>query len=71
MLLAEIRTHPNSLQKLIAAESTNDLYTEFSGVARLKQGITPTGIFVEEGPNAGLQRAATVATTVPSTCFSL
>ncbi|KAH9889550.1 hypothetical protein C8Q73DRAFT_708050 [Cubamyces lactineus] len=51
--------------KLIAAESTNDLYTEFSGVARLKQGITPTGIFVEDGPNAGLQRAATVATSVP------
>lgn len=53
-------------QKLVAAESTNDLFTEFTGVARLKQGITPTGIFVDDGPNAGLQRAATVATSVPS-----
>ncbi|EIW54570.1 uncharacterized protein TRAVEDRAFT_31426 [Trametes versicolor FP-101664 SS1] len=51
--------------KLVAAESTNDLFTEFTGVARLKQGITPTGIFVDDGPNAGLQRAATVATSVP------
>ncbi|KAI0686524.1 hypothetical protein C8Q76DRAFT_636177 [Earliella scabrosa] len=45
--------------KLVAAESTNDLFTEFTGVARLKQGITPTGVFIEDGP--GLARAATVA----------
>ncbi|KAI0645325.1 hypothetical protein C8Q79DRAFT_971067 [Trametes meyenii] len=53
--------------KLVAAESTNDLYTEFTGVARLKQGITPTGIFVDDGPNANpaLQRAVTVAASVP------
>ncbi|KAH9942235.1 uncharacterized protein BXZ73DRAFT_87886 [Epithele typhae] len=47
--------------KLVAAESTNDLFTEFTGVARLKQGITPTGVFVEDGPASGLSRAATVA----------
>ncbi|KAH9846786.1 hypothetical protein C2E23DRAFT_743339 [Lenzites betulinus] len=53
--------------KLVAAESTNDLFTEFTGVARLKQGITPTGIFVDDGPNANpaLQRAVTVASSVP------
>ncbi|KAI8974023.1 hypothetical protein BD414DRAFT_498900 [Trametes punicea] len=54
--------------KLIAAESPNDLFTEFTGVARLKQGITPTGVLIEDGPNAanaGLQRAATVAASVP------
>ncbi|CDO76945.1 hypothetical protein BN946_scf184709.g7 [Trametes cinnabarina] len=54
--------------KLIAAESPNDLFTEFTGVARLKQGITPTGVFVEDGPNAAnpnLQRAVTVAASVP------
>ncbi|KAI0364146.1 hypothetical protein BV20DRAFT_1047315 [Pilatotrama ljubarskyi] len=53
--------------KLVAAESTNDLFTEFTGVARLKQGITPTGIFLEDGPNANpnLQRAVTVAASVP------
>ncbi|KAI0799961.1 hypothetical protein C8Q74DRAFT_1323316 [Fomes fomentarius] len=45
--------------KLVAAESTNDLFTEFTGVARLKQGITPTGIFIDDNP--GLTRAATVA----------
>ena len=54
--------------KLVAAESTNDLFTEFTGVARLKQGITPTGVFIDDGP--GLARAATVAApslNVPST----
>ncbi|KAL7277884.1 hypothetical protein PYCCODRAFT_1394550 [Trametes coccinea BRFM310] len=54
--------------KLIAAESTNDLFTEFTGVARLKQGISPSGVFVEDGPNAAnpnLQRSATVAVSVP------
>ncbi|KAI0827834.1 hypothetical protein BC628DRAFT_1365697 [Trametes gibbosa] len=53
--------------KLVAAETTNDLFTEFTGVARLKQGITPSGIFVDDGPNANpaLQRAVTVAASVP------
>ncbi|TFK80518.1 hypothetical protein K466DRAFT_591793 [Polyporus arcularius HHB13444] len=45
--------------KLVAAESTNDLFTEFTGVARLKQGITPQNVFLDDGP--GLTRAATVA----------
>ncbi|KAI0687945.1 hypothetical protein C8T65DRAFT_835120 [Cerioporus squamosus] len=47
--------------KLVAAESTNDLFTEFTGVARLKQGITPTNVFLDDGPTSGLTRAATVA----------
>ncbi|KAI0629088.1 hypothetical protein C8Q77DRAFT_334363 [Trametes polyzona] len=53
--------------KLVAAESTNDLFTEFTGVARLKQGITPTGVLIDDGPNANpsLQRAVTVAASVP------
>ncbi|KAI1787818.1 hypothetical protein LXA43DRAFT_1027631 [Ganoderma leucocontextum] len=47
--------------KLVAAESTNDLFTEFTGVARLKQGITPLNVFIDEGPTSNLSRAATVA----------
>ncbi|KAI0759964.1 hypothetical protein BD413DRAFT_487097 [Trametes elegans] len=59
--------------RLVAAESANDLYTEFTGVARMKQGITPTGIFLDDGPNSNpaLTRAATVAATLPSTSLSL
>ncbi|EJF55734.1 hypothetical protein DICSQDRAFT_73056 [Dichomitus squalens LYAD-421 SS1] len=47
--------------KLVAAESTNDLFTEFTGVVRLKQGVTPTNVFLEDGPTSNLSRAATVA----------
>ena len=55
--------------KLVAAESTNDLFTEFTGVVRLKQGVTPTNVFLDDGPTSGLSRAATVAApsvSVPS-----
>ncbi|PIL30996.1 hypothetical protein GSI_05689 [Ganoderma sinense ZZ0214-1] len=47
--------------RLVAAESTNDLFTEFTGVARLKQGITPSNVFIDDGPTSNLSRAATVA----------
>ena len=57
--------------KRVPAESTNDPFTEFTGVARLKQGITPSNVFIDDGPTSNLSRAATVAApggvSVPST----
>ncbi|EIN06661.1 hypothetical protein PUNSTDRAFT_72366 [Punctularia strigosozonata HHB-11173 SS5] len=49
--------------KLVAASDSSEAYTTFSGVTRLKQGVTPTGIFIEGGPaadsGASLGRSAT------------
>ncbi|OCH92030.1 hypothetical protein OBBRIDRAFT_727608 [Obba rivulosa] len=45
--------------KLVAASDEMDVTTEFSGVARLRQGITPTGVYLDDA--TGLQRARTVA----------
>jgi len=42
--------------KLVAATDATDVYTEFSGSARLKDGISPTGIYVDR---PGLARSAT------------
>ncbi|KAF8629433.1 hypothetical protein AX15_003479 [Amanita polypyramis BW_CC] len=33
--------------KLVASSDPTDVYTEFTGVARLKQGISPSGIYVD------------------------
>ncbi|KAF8348373.1 NADPH oxidase regulator NoxR [Amanita rubescens] len=47
--------------KLVAASDATDVYTEFSGAARLRDGISPAGIFVDRpdtnAPN--LSRSAT------------
>ena len=65
-LLTYIKDDPNSSQKLIAASDTIDAYTTFTGVTRLQQGISPSGVFIErptintgESPMVGLTRSAT------------
>lgn len=52
--------------KLVAASDPGDAFTEFTGVTRLKQGISPAGVYIERSnadadvtPN--LSRSATVA----------
>lgn len=60
-------SHP-SLQKLIAASDPGDVFTEFTGSTRLKQGISPSGVFLDR-PDIGsdLSRSATApAASVPS-----
>ncbi|KAJ8696253.1 hypothetical protein PTI98_006135 [Pleurotus ostreatus] len=57
--------------KLVAASDPGDAYTEFTGVARLKQGISPSGVFIDgEGSGLGrsgtLGRSATVPAALPS-----
>lgn len=51
--------------KLVAAADSNDAYTTFTGVTRLRQGITPTGTFVEDGPNLNRSQTAPPPTTGP------
>ena len=52
------------IQKLVAASDTTDAYVEFSGVTRLKQGVSPSGLRLDDaGPSANLSRAATLAVT--------
>lgn len=51
--------------KLIAAEDEREAYTSFTGVTRLKQGLTPTGTRSEDAPKTfdaavNLKRAATI-----------
>lgn len=48
--------------KLVAASDLMDSYTTFSGSTRLKQGITPTGVFIDRPPTSdppSLSRSAT------------
>ncbi|THH20394.1 hypothetical protein EUX98_g8592 [Antrodiella citrinella] len=54
--------------RLVATSDANEQYTTFTGVTRLKQGITPSGAFVEDGSvippvDNNLNRANTVAVT--------
>jgi hypothetical protein len=50
---------------LIAASDSQDAFTTFSGVTKLRQGITPTGVFVEQSA-ADLGRSATApAPSIP------
>lgn len=52
---------------LIAASDSRDTTTGFSGIANLRQGVTPLGVFVEsDGRPEGLSRSATTpAPSVP------
>lgn len=50
------------LQKLVATSDANEAYTTFTGVTRLKQGITPGGT-VLDSQTSPLARAATVSVT--------
>ncbi|KAJ8473222.1 hypothetical protein ONZ45_g16375 [Pleurotus djamor] len=52
--------------KLVAASDPGDAYTEFSGIARLKQGISPSNVFLDTPEGAGLGRSATVPAALPS-----
>lgn len=56
--------------RLIASSDPNDNITDFTGSARLKMGITPTGIFVSGRPDdnssATVVRSATVPGSMPS-----
>jgi len=54
--------------KLVATENPNEAYTTFTGVTRLKQGISPKGIFVDEQPAIDLNRTGSLvrSVTVPS-----
>ncbi|KAL6305002.1 hypothetical protein BKA93DRAFT_817214 [Sparassis latifolia] len=49
--------------KLVATSDESDAYTEFTGVARLRQGISPTGAAID---GAMLSRATTVANPTAS-----
>lgn len=53
--------------KLIAAEDEREAYTSFTGVTRLKQGLSPSGALLDDAPAksfdavVNLKRAATIA----------
>jgi len=48
--------------KLVASENPNEAYTTFTGVTRLRQGISPQNVFIDQnGDGGGLARAATSA----------
>ncbi|KAF7800094.1 hypothetical protein EIP86_011338 [Pleurotus ostreatoroseus] len=50
--------------KLVASSDASEAYTTFSGVTRMRQGITPSGQVLDEAPAApSLQRSVTVAVT--------
>ncbi len=55
-------------QKLIAASDPGDAYTTFTGVTLLKQGISPSGVFID-GPDTGMNRSGSLnrAVTAPPT----
>ncbi|KAK7691652.1 hypothetical protein QCA50_005051 [Cerrena zonata] len=49
--------------KLVATSDANEAYTTFTGVTRLKQGITPANTVLDEQRSPTLTRAATVSVT--------
>lgn len=60
----------SSPQRLIASSDPNDNITDFTGSARLKMGITPTGIFLNDRPDGDnttptVVRSATVPGSMP------
>jgi hypothetical protein len=55
-----IRLH-DLVQKLVASDNPSEAYTTFSGVTRLRQGISPQNVFVDRNEeDGGLARAATL-----------
>lgn len=48
--------------KLVASENPNEAYTTFTGVTRLRQGVNPQNVFIDDNsPNeGGLSRAVTL-----------
>ena len=53
----------------------NEAYTTFTGVTRLKQGITPQGVFIPENDEkpseSGVQLTRSVTVPTPSTSSEL
>jgi len=60
--------------KLVAASDPGDAFTEFTGVTRLKQGISPAGVYVEkplaDGSSSNLNRSATTPSLPSKTADS-
>ena len=55
-----------SLQKLVAASDPNDVFTTFSGSTRLKQGISPSGVFIDRpGTESDVSPTVTRSASVP------
>lgn len=56
------------MQKLVATADPNETYTTFTGVTRLKQGITPTGTFVPDNEDKSSESSTplTRSVTVPA-----
>jgi hypothetical protein len=52
-------------QKLVAASDGFDAYTDFSGAARLKKGISPKGLYLDP---PGTQPGLTRSNTTPQPC---
>jgi hypothetical protein len=53
------------VQKLVASDNPNEAYTTFTGVTRLRQGISPQNVFVDRNEeDGGLARAATLGATL-------
>lgn len=49
--------------KLVASENPNEAYTTFTGVTRLRQGVSPNNVYIDNDPadGDGLSRAATLS----------
>jgi len=58
---------------LIAATDSRDAFTGFTGSTNMRQGVTPTGVYIENKPvspvDGGLGRSATAPAALPSMCF--
>ncbi|KAJ3570908.1 hypothetical protein NP233_g4105 [Leucocoprinus birnbaumii] len=52
---------------LVAASDATDAFTTFTGSTRLKQGISPSGVYVDQFPEANVSRSATLPTVTPGT----
>jgi len=56
------------IQKLVAASDPGDAFTEFTGVTRLKQGISPTGVYIDRPTiDTNLRSATSPASADPRT----
>lgn len=54
----------------MATSDASEAYTTFSGVTRMKQGISPAGTYLDgTSPDPGLNRSATVAVTSRMCCL--
>ena len=52
-------------QKLVASSDPNDEETSFSGAARLKLGISPTGLFLPDPLDTNISTNFLQSATVP------